>query len=514
MDYHGTLAHTMQSELDEMPAFDAGLVSATSALDGASTQAPLSVQEKRDARGSLLGYTQATMPKYVVNWHHRVLAEHLEKVRTGEIKRLLVLTPPRHGKTQLVSRHFPAYCLAKNPNEKIIGCSYSAGLARSINRDVQRILGTPQSQYAFPNLKLATTGNHDNKVKNTYTFETVGADGHYIAAGIGGSITGKGFTIGIVDDPIKNRKEAESKIVREAIWEWWTSTFLTRGEGAFAETEEGDNEERIVVTLTPWNEDDLAGRILKNAKETGEEWTVLRFPAMSETVIDPGDERTEPGIPLWPLKYSIEKLEKIKRTVGSRDWNALYQCRPASEKGDIFERQWFKWYDREDMVRADGLTLSVDASFKETGKSYVVIGLWARLGVKHYLADVWRKRAGFIDTVAAIRSFKDKEPGIDTILIEDKANGSAILDTLDKEFNGLIPVDPEGSKVARAKAVAPVVEGGDVYLPRGKMFSDEFVDELATFPNGTHDDQVDMMTQYLRHYTEDPLSFLRDMTES
>jgi predicted phage terminase large subunit-like protein len=513
LDYGGSLLQNLDQSghLDELNTSEQGMLAAVSGLSE-STGPPLTVQGRREARETLMGCVKATMPKYVESWHHTMLAAVLDKVRTGEIKRLLVEIPPRHGKTQLVSRHFPAYLLGKNPDEQIIGCSYSASLASSINRDVQRIMMTPEYQYSFPDSRLNETNvvtvAKGEKLRNSNIFEMVDYDGYYIAAGIGGSITGRGFTVGIVDDPVKNRKEANSKVHRDAVWEWWTSTFLTRGEGAMAM----GGEERIIVTLTRWHEDDLAGRLLRQAKETGEEWTVIRLPAVLDEDAQDFDPRSH-GDALWPYKYDEAKLERIKKAIGSRDWNALYQNRPAPIEGGLFKRHWWRWYEGKPSAVFSAHTITMDAAFKDLDtSSYVVIQVWGHCGADEYLLDQTRARLTFLESCTALVRMCEKWPQVDTKLIEDKANGTAIINTLNRKIGGLVPRSPKDSKESRAQAVVGRAEAGNIFLPRGAPWVEDFVEECAVFPNGLHDDQVDAMVQYLLEYGQDPVAFLEALT--
>ena len=492
-----------------------GLLAAVGAIGSSEANAPLKVNETRKARANLLPFTEATKKDYQTNWHHKVLAEYLDAVRLGEVTRLLVLMPPRHGKTELVSRRFPAHVLGKNPNEQVIGCSYSAELASSINRDVQRILTTEEYKHLFPKTRLNDTNvvsmAEGTWLRNSKVFQCVGYEGYYLAAGIGGSITGRGFTLGIVDDPIKNRDEANSKTHRDKVWNWWTSTFLTRGEGAKSPT----GEERIVVTLTPWHEDDLAGRILRHAKENGEKWEVLRLPAVLDVEGDDKDlnDPRQFGEPLWPEKYGLEKLDRVKAAVGGRDWSALYQCRPSPQDGGLFNRHWWGWYPGK--LPPGGLrdwTISVDAAFKDLdSSSYVVFQLWARSEKNFYLVDQVRERMDFVTTLRALVSFCNKWPVATRKLIEDKANGPAIISALKDKVPGLVAVTPKGSKESRAQAVSAFVESGNVHLPRDASWVGDYVEEFSFFPNGTHDDQVDATTQYLQQHAEDPVSFLEGL---
>lgn len=498
----------------ELETLEEGMLAALAGMGSKQVApSPLSVEERERCRASLMGCAHVTMPKYRENWHHTILANALDKVRRREITRLLVLMPPRHGKTQLVSRHFPAYLLGKNPNEQVIGCSYSSELASSINRDVQRIMMTQRYQYAFPNVRLndsnVVSTARGEKLRNSRIFEIVGYDGYYISAGIGGSIVGRGFTTGIVDDPIKNRQEAESLQFRNRIWEWWTSTFLTRAEGAMSP----GGTDAIVVTLTPWHNDDLAARIIKHAKETGEDWTIIRFPAVLDEEPANGDPR-EQGDALWPHKFDKVRLVAVRKAVGTRDWNALYQARPTSKEGNLFKKIWWRYYHpaTTTKMKFTCVTASIDAAFKDLEtSSYVVIQVWGVIGPDRYLLHQVRSQLSFLNTLAAIKQVNEEWPQIGKWLIEDKANGPAIINTLSRKISGLLARNPKGSKESRAQSVVAQVEAGNVHLPYGAPWLEDFVDEFSAFPVGT-DDQVDAMVQLMLEYEEDPLAFIRALT--
>lgn len=501
----------------QLDTIDAGMIAALSGMtpeEPPEEEAPvLDTSARARCRGSLMGCVLTTMPSYAENWHHTVLADALDKVRTRKIKRLLVLMGPRMGKTQLTSRHFPAYLLGKNPNEQVIGCSYSAELAGSVNRDVQRIMMTPEYQDAFPNVRLnernvVTTAR--GELRNSRIFEVVGYKGVYISAGINGPITGKGFTIGIVDDPIKNRQEAESKTFRDKTWDWWTSTFLTRGEGAMSPY--GDD--AIVVTLTHWHRDDLAGRIMKHAKETGEEWTIIRFPAVLDEEPSANDPRSM-GQALWSRKYNEKAMAAKKLAIGSRDWNALYQCRPSSKEGTLFKKLYWRYFYPEALKkRFQQVVISVDAAFKDLEtSSYVVIQVWGIVDLERYLLHQVRDHLHITPTCDALKQVHREYPMANLYLIEDKANGPAIIHLLQKLIPGLVPRNPKGSKESRAQSVIAQIEAGHVHLPYGAPWLDDFLEELGDFPHAPNDDQVDALVQLLLEFEDDPLSFLEALTQ-
>ena len=453
------------------------------------------------ARKCLADFALYTDPLYRLNWHHALLCEHLDRFVAKEITRLMVFMPPRHGKSELVSRKLPAFIFGKNPDASIIATSYSADLAGRMNRDVQRIIDSECYREVFPdtmlygrNIRSVAGGSY---LRNSDIFEVVNHRGSYRSAGVGGGITGMGGDYIIIDDPIKNREEANSLTYRNKLWDWYASTLYTRLEKGAA----------VLVTLTRWHEDDLAGRLIQAAKmPDGDDWVTISLPAIREDGPCNYDRR-EMGEPLWGDKYDSDRLSNIRATIGGYEWNALYQQRPAPQEGAMFKREWWqRWKDMPGDL-FDFLQ-SWDCTFKDKATSDFVVGqVWARSRknpANRYLLDQVRARMTFTETVQAIRELSEKWPKTTRKLIEDKANGTAVIDVLKKEIPGLVPVEPRGGKVVRAHAVTAVVEAGNVFIPvaREAPWVDDFVEELASFPSGTHDDQVDAMSQANAYYNE------------
>lgn len=418
--------------------------------------------------------------------HLDVVDDVLMRVSSGELKRVIIAMPPRHGKSERVSRKFPAWHIGRNPNDEVILASYSVDLSRGFSRIARDTLAN------HPNIFDVSVDPANQSA------ESWGTDGHrggLHAAGVGGPITGKGARIAIIDDPVKNAEEADSETMREKIWEWYTSTLYTRL------TPDG----RIIVVMTRWHEDDLVGRLLKKEADEiaegthkGEKWTVINFPALAEK--DDYLGRAE-GDPLWPeFGFDKDRMEQIKVDVGSRVFNALYQQRPSAADGNLLKREWWRYYDHNNPPPFASMLLSVDAAFKDEDDSdYVVLQVWGKNGANMYLVDQIRAKLNFPATLQSINNMCAAYPDAVVKLIEDKANGSAIIQTLQGKLGGIIPVNPEGGKVARVNAVSAYIESGNVYLPRTTWIKD-FVEEAASFPNGKNDDQVDAMSQALHRF--------------
>lgn len=294
-----------------------------------------------------------------------------------------------------------------------------------------------------------------------------------VAAGVGGPITGKGADLLVIDDPVKDAKDAESETQRKAKKDWYQQVARTRLHPGGA----------IVLVMTRWHEADLAGWLQEEAKLGGEQWEQLTLPMVSDSQI------------LWPERYSAEEVDNLRKAVGSRAWEALYQQRPSPQEGGIFKRHWWKRWDGAP-IHFEEVVQSWDCAFKDLSDSdYVVGGVIGRRGANKYLLDVVRRRMSFTETCQAIKALSAKWPTAHAKYVEDKANGTAVIDALRDTVSGLIAVNPEGGKVARARAVEPDVEAGNWWLPQGASWADNFIEECAAFPNGAHDDQVDMLTQ-------------------
>jgi predicted phage terminase large subunit-like protein len=441
------------------------------------------------ARQSFGAYWKLTKPDMAWNWFNDVIAAELqqfyEDVYAGKQPRLMLFAPPRHGKSEGTSRRFPSWVFGQRPNAHIMACSYAASLAQRMNRDVQRIMDTPLYTQLFPNTRLnvqnvATLAGQP--LRNSDIFEIVDHLGSYRSAGVGGGITGQGFEIGIIDDPVANAQDANSDAVMTGLWEWYQQVFYNRQAPMAG----------IVVIMTRWVTDDLAGRLLEEMKTGGEQWKVVRFPAVAEE-----DEKyRKAGDALCPARYPIERLKTMERASGSYTWAALYQQRPGPKGGIIFNRKHWKYW--KVLPEFEEVILSVDCTFKDLqSNDYVAIGVWGRTGANKYLCKRLRERMGFAATVLAIRSVHALFPACSAILIEDKANGSAVIETLKEQLSGVLAVEPLGGKVARAYAMQPEQEAGNLYLPDPEVDNDieTFLSEASAFPGGHHDDEVDEMTQ-------------------
>jgi len=451
------------------------------------------------ARKRFIRFVQYTFPAYQTNWHHKYIADKLDDFVDGKITRLMILCPPRHGKSELVSRRLPAYIFGKYPNAEIISASYGDSLAKRMNRDVQRVIDSELYMDVFPDVRLFGTNirtlARGHYLRNSDIFEIVGFNGSYRSCGVGGGITGMGMNFGIIDDPIKNAAQAASKAYRESVWEWYQSTLYTRLERIPGGTAGG-----ILLTLTPWHFDDIAGRLLQTEKD---KWTVIKFPAIKDSNANPDDPR-EYGGALWSEKKNLEELEYTKTLLGSYYFSALYQCDPKPEGGMIVDVRWFSRYDTppSDMR----IVQSWDTAHKASQlNDYSVCTTWGISGEKKYLLDVYRERLEYPDLKKnCLNMYKKYNPN--TILIEDKGSGISLIQDL-KSFMPVIPINPCGDKIFRMSSESAQIESGLVYLPNSAAWLIDYESEISGFPNTDHDDQVDSTSQALTYVKNSVMKF-------
>lgn len=456
------------------------------------------------AQRHLLDFTTQTKKNFKTSWHHRRICDKLDAFSQGKIPRLMIFMPPRHGKSELGSRRLPAFLLGQNPDKEVISASYSSGLAEKMNRDVQRVMDSPEYKEVFPGTIIPKKGDH-SRVRNATEFEIVGKRGGYRCAGVGGPITGTGGDFIIVDDPIKNMEEANSQTIRDKVWDWYTSTLYTRLEGEIAdEGEESESDGAICLILTRWHEDDLAGRLLEKAKSdpNADQWEIVEFPAIRDDMNNEDDPR-EIGEALWPQKYPLKRLSKIKASVGSKVWASLYQQSPMPGDSAIFKRSLMKFYKTLPQGRPTLKVISADLTFKNTTNAdFVVFGCYELWGADTYLIDQVREKMDFKDSLKSFVKFCKKHPDAHVRLIEDKANGPALISILNSKIPGLIPIEPKGGKIARANAVSPFYESGNVYYPDESIapWIGDHITEMTSFPFGKNDDRVDSETQALARF--------------
>jgi len=452
------------------------------------------------ARKRLLPFVERFNPDYLAGWVHKDICQRLEKfsdqVANKESPRLMLFMPPRHGKSTLASVAFPAWHLGRHPNHEFISCSYSGSLAMNFSRKVRQLLREPVYKNVFEKARL------DKDSQSIESWQTTQGGG-YVAAGVGGGITGKGAHVMVIDDPVKNREDAESDNNRDATWDWYTSTAYTRlspGGG-------------ILVILTRWHDDDLAGRLLKQAEEGADQWEVIKYPAIAE--ID--ETFRKYGESLHPERYNVDALEQIRKAIGPRDWSALYQQNPVSDEGDYFSRDMIRYYEDEDIEYAQlNYYCAWDLAIGQRDRNDYSVGIV--VGVDEYdnlfVVDVVRgKYDGFELVEQILDLYETWRPGI--VGIERGHIEMALGPFLQKRTRerGLNEAYFKDLKVgrrdkeARARAIQGRMQQGMVYFPKDAVWTGTMVAELLRFPNGAHDDQVDalawiglMMTEFATFY--------------
>ncbi len=411
-------------------------------------------------------------PTYTRARHADLLIEHLEAVERGDIRRLMVFEPPRHSKTYHVSERFPAWATGRNPKVQGILASYGAELAERNSRVIRNLLR--DERWPFPGVAVSDDSGAVNRWSTS-------AGGIWVAAGVGGAMTGFGADLLLIDDPVKGRAEADSETFRETAWSWYTEVARTR-------LMPGG---KIVLCQTRWHEDDLAGRLLNSAGAAN--WTVLRLPALADEPDDPLGRKT--GESLWPEWFDTEALNEIKADLtteqGARAWQALYQQRPTADEGGQFKRAWFaeRW---DEEPKTNFRVMGVDAAYK-TGimNDYSAIVVAGISGHNMPLLDVRQGRWEYPELKRAIiEAAEEWRPH--AVVIEDTAAGQSVIQELRRTTQlPVIPIKVSASKEARAATVAPTCESGKVILPKHGSLVGALVDQLAAFPAGLHDDMVD-----------------------
>ena len=452
------------------------------------------------ARKHMLPFVERFDVNYLAGWVHKDICQRLEKfsddVADQKSPRLMLFMPPRHGKSTLASVTFPAWHLGRNPEHEFISCSYSGSLAMSFSRKVRHLLREPNYKNIFNGAILDPTSQSVEAWLTT-------KGGGYVAAGVGGGITGKGAHVLVIDDPVKNREDAESEYNREAVWDWYTSTAYTRlapGGG-------------MLIILTRWHDDDLAGRLLAAEVDGADQWEVVKYPALAEQ----DEEFRSEGEALHPERYNVASLEKIQRAIGPRDWSALYQQNPVSDEGDYFNRDMIRYYDSDDLDHNRlRYYCAWDLAIGQRERNDYSVGIV--VGVDEYdnlyLVDCVRGKWNGFELVEQILDlYQVWRPGV--VGIEKSHIEMALGPFLEKRvrerrlneayFRDLKP--GRRDKEARARAIQGRMQQGMVHFPKDPIWVGPLIAELLRFPNGVHDDQVDalawiglMMTEFATYF--------------
>jgi len=410
--------------------------------------------------------------------HLLMLSDKLTQIAAGKLKRLMVFMPPRHGKSEMISKYFPAWYLGHHPDHRIILSSYEADFAASWGWKARNIL----EEYGRDIFGVSVAS--DSSARNRW--DIAKHAGGMNTAGAGGPITGKGAHLFIIDDPIKNSEEAHSEVKREKLWEWYQSTAYTRLEPGGA----------IILIQTRWHQDDLGGRLLSEMERGGEQWEVLNFPAIAEENDMLG---RKVGDPLWHDRYNLQSLENIRETVGQYYWYAMYQQSPYTKTGGLFERTWFEITDTVPRGRQVRFwDLAATEAKKGSDPDWTVGVLMVEAGGMYYVKDVIRVRKKPGDVEALIRQTAQMD-GIETQIYmeqEPGSSGKGVIATYAKLLAGyaFYGIPSSGSKTVRAQPFSAAASRGDVKVVNA-VWLNAFLSELELFPNGVHDDQVDSASE-------------------
>jgi predicted phage terminase large subunit-like protein len=401
--------------------------------------------------------------------------KNLTALINGEIENLLVLMPPRGGKSHLASEIFPSWVLGKMKSSQVLFSSYNSELATDFGRKVRTLCEDPKYKLVFD-----TTVSGDSSANSRFHLSNNSA---YFATGIGGSVVGRGYDIGILDDPYKKMQDSLSDVYQKNLHEWFFSTFLTRRLP----------KARTLVIQTIWSQNDIGYKLIDDPK-----WTVLKIPAITDDTS------------FWPDRFSLEYLLELKKH-NPRSFEALYQQSPRVEEGNLIQKQHIKFY-RTLPPNFDEMIQSWDLTFDSGEKSDFCVGsVYGRHGSNIYLVDQVRGRWDVLEQMKQIQYLTAKYPKTLRKLIEKAANGAAVITMLESKIMGIIPVKPSKSKVDRVMSVLPLYEAGNVLYPDPDIapWIEDHIDEVLTFPNGRNDDRVDAESQSCEHFAQHLNSFMR-----
>lgn len=453
---------------------------------------------RQRARRNLLDFTTYTCADYQVGWHHRVLCDYVTQFANGIIKRLMVFMPPQHGKSEIVSRRLPAFLLGNNPDAEIIQCSAMDDWAVELNKAAKRVVRSEAYQRLFPNTTPAGIGKGQSSRQDFWQVD--GRRGCMYSTGVGGTIVGRSMQFGIVDDPFAKREDADSPKNRDKVWAWFWNDFVTRG----------SKDCGILITHTRWHRDDLAGRLLAQAaSDTGEDWTILNFPAVRGLEVNTLDPR-QPGEPLWPYRRTLEQLNEIEQT-DRRAFESLYQQNPIPDGGtewpaDFFnDETWFDEWPGRWLCKTIGIDPSKGSKSHAGDYSAIVKCMVSEDMVLYIEADMDRRHVDLIaDTALELqRSFRPDVQAVEVNgfqeWVADRMQARADEEQL---FVPIVRYDNKENKEARIRRLTPYLSCRKVRFKRRSPGTKILVDQLMDFPSGDHDDGPDAMEMAVRAAVE------------
>jgi len=440
--------------------------------------------QREAAQQDFMKFVGEMWPGFINGAHHKVMAQKFQDIAEGKCKRLIINMPPRHTKSEFASYLLPAWFLGKYPGKKIIQCSNTAELAVGFGRKVRNLVGSEQYARIFPNVSLRS----DSKAAGRWS---TNSNGEYFAIGVGGTVTGKGADLLIIDDPHSEQEAAIANTnpeVYDKVYEWY-------GSGPRQRLQPGGS---IIVVMTRWSKRDLTGKILKSSIERdGDTWEIIDFPAILPS-----------GKALWPQFWRLEELQALKEELPVSKWNAQYQQQPTSEEGALVKREWWQEWTLEKPPVCEYIIQSWDTAYTKNERSdYSACTTW---GVFYLNEDEMQPNIILLDAVKerlefpelkerALQYYKEWEP--DVFIVEAKAAGSPLIFELRRMGIPVSEFTPTrgNDKIARMNSVTDLFASGKVWAPR-KRWAEEVIEEMAAFPNSEHDDLVDSSTQALIRY--------------
>jgi predicted phage terminase large subunit-like protein len=443
--------------------------------------------EREKCQESFMAYVKTMWPGFIHGRHHALLAKKFEDIASGKLKRLAISLPPRHTKSEFGSYLFPSWFLGKFPNKKVMQASNTGELAVGFGRKVRNLVMSEHYAKVFTDVSL----RQDSKAAGRWS---TNKDGEYFAIGVGGTMTGRGADLVIIDDPHTEGEAAlaaHDPSVYDKTYEWYTSGPRQRLQPGGA----------IIIIATRWSNSDLIGRVLKDAAERGkiEEWEVVELPAIMPS-----------GQPLWPEFWPLDQLEALKEELPPAKWNAQYQQKPTGEEGAIVKRDWWKIWEKDNPPPCEFIIQSWDTAFTKNERSdYSARTTW---GIFHLnenpndiniiLLDAFKKRMEFPDLKACAHAgYLEWQP--DAFIVEAKASGLPLVYELRSMGIPVSEFTPTrgNDKFVRLNSVTDLFKSGKVWAPDTRWAS-EVIEEIAVFPNGGHDDYVDSTTQALIRFRQ------------
>lgn len=459
---------------------------------------------RRDAVQHFPVFLSYIQPNYDRQPFHTLIAMKCQQLIDGTLGKsgLMLFVPPQHGKSEIVSRRFPAWALGRNPSIKIVGASYSSDLAQQFSRTIQRTIDSDEYGAIFKETTLGRghTQSHQSTrgwLRNVDLFETVGYGGFYKAVGVGGSLTGTPADIGIIDDPIKDALQASSQTYRDRLWDWYTDVFLTRLH----------NDSKQILIQTRWHTDDLAGRLLERE---GDKWEVVSIPAICEVEHDGGWSKRHVGEALWEERHSRERLLEVQQR-SPRTFAALYQQHPTIDGGNIVKSEWYKRISISEFNRIhhdEPIVFFVDTAYTDNAQNDPTgIIATCRIGNDLYITHGQKVLMNFPTLLRFLPQYvrQNGYTQASSMRIEPKANGLSVIDQM-RESTGLNVTrtpTPKESKETRLNAASPTIECGRVILVEG-AWNEEYIDEVCGFPSKPHDEYVDLTCYAIDFHINNP----------